>query len=160
MSDFVIPHAIIRKILLTIKTSKAQGPDKIHGKVLKECAVSLAYPLSIIFNACFKSGIIPADWKTANIVPIFKKGSKSNVENYRPISLTSLVLKAFECIIRDELYTKCEHLLDSRQHGFLPKRSCTTQMVNFCDSLALSLNYSVDSDVILYTSTLLRPLIQ
>ena len=50
MSDFTIHHAAVRKILLDINSNKAQGPDKVHGKVLKECAVSLAYPLSIIFN--------------------------------------------------------------------------------------------------------------
>ena len=150
MTDFTISHTAVRKILLNIKTNKAQGPDKIHGKVLKECAVSLAYPLSIIFNTCFRTGQLPLEWKIANVVPIHKKGNKSNVENYRPISLTSLVMKSFERIIRDELYTRCEHLLDSRQHGFLPKRSCTTLMVNYCDSLALSLNFGIDTDVIYF----------
>ena len=150
MLDFNIHHSTVHKILANINSNKAQGPDKVHGKVLKTCAVSLAYPLSIIFNTCFETGQLPLEWKTANIVPIFKKGSKSNVENYRPISLTSLIMKAFERIIRDELYSKCEHLLDSRQHGFLPKRSCTTQLVHYCDSLALSLNNGIETDVIYF----------
>ena len=76
----------------------------------------------------------------AYVVPIHKKGSKENVENYRPISLTSLVMKTFECIIKRELLNRTEHLLDDRQHGFLSNRSCTTNLTNFTDSVALSLN--------------------
>ena len=150
MSEFIIHQNTVFRILSDIKTNKAQGPDKIHGKVLKECATSLAYPLSVLFNMCFKSGQLPCDWKTANIVPIFKKGSKTDIENYRPISLTSLVMKVFERIIRDELYLRCEQYLDRRQHGFLPKRSCTTLMVDYCDSLALSLNSGIETDVVYF----------
>ena len=150
MSQFVIHHSTVHRILSDIKTNKAQGPDKVHGKVLKECSASLAYPLATIFTICFKCGQLPQDWKIGNIVPIFKKGCNTDVENYRPISLTSLIMKAFERIIRDELYLRCEQYLDSRQHGFLPKRSCTTLMVDYCDSLALSLNSSIETDVIYF----------
>ena len=150
MSNFTIHPSVIQEVLSKIKTNKAQGPDKIHGKVLKNCAFSLAYPLSIIFNMCFQCGELPSEFKIANVVALHKKGSKSSVENYRPISLTSLIMKSFERIIRDELYHRCEHLLDGRQHGFLPKRSCTTLMVDYCDSLALSLNKGIDTDVIYF----------
>ena len=149
-SDFVIEHTSVRKLLLKINTNKAQGPDKIHGKVLKECAVALAYPLSILFNTSFRSSEIPTEWKTANIVPIHKNNCKDNVENYRPISLTCIIMKIFERIIRDELYSKCSHLIDPRQHGFLPKKSCNTQMVDFCDSLTISAINGTESDVIYF----------
>ena len=150
LSHYTIQPSIVHNVLCNIKTNKAQGPDNIHGKILKECASSLAYPLSIIFNTCFTVGELPQEWKIANIVPIHKKGCKTDVENYRPISLTSLIMKSFERLIRDELYKQCEHLIDGRQHGFLPKRSCTTQMVDYCDSLALSLHNNVDTDVIYF----------
>lgn len=84
------------------------------------------------------------------VVPVHKKGSKSEVNNYRPISLTSLVMKVYEKIIRDELLHRCNHLIDQRQHGFLARKSCCTQMVDFCDSLALSLNDNIRSDVIYF----------
>ncbi len=86
----------------------------------------------------------------ANVVPIFKKGSKSNVENYRPISLTCLVVKVFERIVKEKLLSLTSGLLDPRQHGFLAQKSCTTNMVNFCDSLALSLNDNIISHVIYF----------
>ena len=133
-------HRKIRKFLAKINSNKACGPDAIHGKILKNCAVSLAYPLSLLFRISYNTGCIPREWKLAHVVPIHKKGPKENIENYRPISLTSLVMKTFERILKEEILLKTSHLLDSRQHGFLSKKSCTTNMVGFCDSLALSLN--------------------
>ena len=87
--NFEVSH--ITNILKNLDPNKAQGPDNIHGKILKNCSSSLAVPLSILFNASYTSGCIPAEWKMANVVPIHKKGSKSEVTNYRTISLTSKV---------------------------------------------------------------------
>ena len=107
---------------------------------MKNCAASLAKPLTIMFNTSFISGIIPQEWKLASVVPVHKKGGKDNVENYRPISLTSLVMKFFERCIQRELFSVCEQLLDPRQHGFVNNRSCTTQMIPFTNNLAITLN--------------------
>ena len=103
-----------------------------------------------MFKTSYNIGQIPLEWKLANIVPLHKKGSKASVENYRPISLTSLVMKVFERIVRDELLAKCHHRLNSCQHGFLPQKSCTTQMLQYVDSLSLSLNDNIRSDVIYF----------
>ena len=140
----------IYNILHKLNVNKAMGPDGIHGKVLKHCATSISYPLSILFNLSYTTGKIPLEWKLANVVPVHKKGCKSNVENYRPISLTCIVMKVYEKVIRDELMFRCGHLIDDRQHGFLQFRSCTTQMIGYCDSLALSLNKNTRSDVIYF----------
>ena len=59
-------------------------------------------------------------------------------------------MKVMERIVRDELMFKCNDFLDSRQHGFLPGRSCSTQLVSFCDSLSISLNDHLRSDVIYF----------
>ena len=140
----------IKGLLENIDPNKAQGADNIHGKILKYCSGSLSKPLAILFEASYKTGSIPADWKMANVVPIHKKGSKTEVNNYRPISLTSIIMKIYEKVIRDELLSRCEHLIDPRQHGFMNRKSCTTQLVNFCDSLALSLNDNVRTDIIYF----------
>ena len=140
----------ISKLLAMINSNKAQGPDGIHGTILKNCASSLAHPLSCIFRMSYNCGYIPKEWKSANVVPVFKKGNKSKVENYRPISLTCLVMKIFERVIKEELLKHTEHLLDKRQHGFLANKSCTTNMVNFCDNLALSLNNGQRCDVVYF----------
>ena len=143
-------HRDVRKLLSRINSNKAQGPDGIHGKILKNCSVGLAFPLACIFRVSYNCGTIPQEWKLANVVPIFKKGKKDEVENYRPISLTCLVMKIFERIIKVKLLSLTDHLLDSRQHGFLEHKSCTTNMVNFCDSLSLSLNENIVNHVIYF----------
>ena len=148
--DIEFDHRIVRKLLSDINSNKAQGPDGIHGKILKNCAVGLAFPLTCIFKTSYNCGYIPQEWKMANVVPIFKKGSKSEVKNYRPISLTCLVMKVFERIIKEKLLSLTDNLLDPRQHGFLEHKSCTTNMVSFCDSLALSLNENITNHVVYF----------
>ena len=140
----------VANLLRKMNANKAQGPDGIHGHILKNCASALAYPLSLIYKTSYNTGSIPREWKTANVVPVHKKGSKSLVDNYRPISLTCLVMKIFEIQVRDTIMTKTHHLLDWRQHGFLPSRSCTTQMVPFIDTLAQTINASSRRDVIYF----------
>ena len=103
-----------------------------------------------MFNTSFISGIIPQEWKLASVVPVHKKGDKDNVENYRPISLTSLVMKVFERCIQREFFSVCEQLLDPRQHGFVNNRSCTTQMIPFTNDLAITLNNKFRCDIMYF----------
>ncbi len=140
----------IRTLLKNINANKAAGPDGIHGRILKQCAASIAYPLSKIFELSYNSGMIPKEWKLANVVPVYKKGSKMSVENYRPISLTSLVMKIFEKSIRNEIMIKCEHLLGRNQHGFLPNKSCCTQLITFTESIAEAMNAATRTDVVYF----------
>ena len=137
-------------ILSNINPNKAMGPDKIHGRILKSCALPLSKPLSYLFTKSYYGMSIPDEWKAASVVPVHKKGSKSDVQNYRPISLTCIIMKVMERIVRDELMARCGHLIDPRQHGFLKNKSCTTQLVDFCDSVSLSLNNNIRSDVIYF----------
>ena len=146
--DFHFYPDQISNILKDIETNKSSGPDGITGTVLKKCSSSLSYPLSILFNISFASGQLPQDWKLANVVPVHKKGDKADIENYRPISLTSLVIKVMEKIVRNELYSKCKDLINDKQYGFLPNKSCTTQMINTLDDVAYSLNSQSDVDII------------
>ena len=140
----------IRDLLKSTNINKACGPDGISGKILKNCAGSLAYPLSLLYKLSYNTGIIPQEWKLGNVVPVFKKGSKNLVENYRPISLTCLVMKIFEKIIRNELMARCSNLLNNNQHGFLPGKSCTTQMISFTESINVALNMSIRTDVVYF----------
>ena len=137
-------------LLRKMNANKAAGPDGLQSKLLKACAKGLAKPLSVLFHSCFKTGVIPNKWKMANVIPIFKKGNKSSVENYRPISLTCLPMKVFEYCIRDMLMSKCSHLLNDNQHGFRPQKSCLTQLIPFSSKLALALNNSSRVDVIYF----------
>ena len=108
-------------------------------------------PLShLLFNLPFKTGSLPADWKLAHIVPIHKKGDKDDIENYRPISLTSIISKVFEKCIRDELLLECQKFLHDSQHGFLPLKSGSTQLVPFSHDISIGFNSNNLIDVIYF----------
>ena len=141
--DFTIHTNCIYQQLSRLNSNKSMGPENISGRVLKECAISIAYPLHLLFNLSFKTGSLPADWKLAHIVPIHKKGDKDDIENYRPISLISIISKVFEKCIRDELLLECQKFLHDSQHGFLPLKSCTTQLVPFSHDISIRLNSNI-----------------
>ena len=86
------PHSSpgILKLLNNLNANKATGPNRICARVLRETSSIIAPILTIIFQCSLDTGIIPEDWKTANIVPIHKKNDRSKPANYRPISLTCI----------------------------------------------------------------------
>ena len=88
--------------LMELKVNKAPGPDGLHPYVLKACANSLCKPLTILYTQSISSGVLPDEWKQAHVAPIFKKGQRNQASNYRSVSLTSLVVKILESIIRSE----------------------------------------------------------
>ena len=99
---------------------KAQGPDEVPLRVLLE----LSIPLSILFNKSLETGKIPTDWKDANVVAIFKKGTKSVPGNYRPVSLTCVICKLLESFIRDVIvhHMNKYNIYSNCQHGFRKRR--------------------------------------
>jgi hypothetical protein len=96
----------------------------------------------------YESGILPEDWKMANISPIFKKGSRTDAANYRPVALTAVLCKVMERIIRDKMveYLEKNELLSAHQHGFTRKRSCLTNLLETFEewTQALDAGYGVD----------------
>ena len=110
----------VRQHLSRLDASKATGPDGIPAQVLNECASVLVPPLTPLFSLCFQTGIQPPTWKTANIVPIYKKGSRSAVKNYRPVLLLSICSNVMESIINHQLmkYLEARSLLSCHQYGF------------------------------------------
>ena len=131
MLDVDISVDIVKKKLSALKISSAAGPDDIHPRILRETAHTLAPHLASMFRRSLDSGILPHDWKLAEVVPIYKKGSKDDPGNYRPVSLTSVPCKILESVIRDQLmsHLQAEGLLADAQHGFRPGRSCATQLL-------------------------------
>ena len=109
----------VKEKLSRLKPSAAPGPDRVWAKVLHSLADALAEPLSHVYTKLLEEGWVPTIWRTANVCPVFKKGSKGDPGNYRPISLTCILCKVMESIIRDAMI---EFLLSNRlicpsQHG-------------------------------------------
>ena len=148
--DIDLSDSRIKPLLDNLDINKAQVPDAVSGAVLKNCSKTLAYPLSILFNLSYNTGYIPQEWKLANVVPVHKKDDKNKVTNYRPISLTSLVMKVFERILYDELLTRTIDKIDTRQHGFLRNRSCNSNLLLFTESIVRSLHEKIGTDVIYF----------
>ena len=87
-------EADVQKKLTSLKIGKSPGNDQVYARVLKELAIPLSGPLAKIFNESLNTGIVPEDWKEANVTPLFKKGNRQKPENYRPVSLTSQVMES------------------------------------------------------------------
>ena len=78
-------------------------PDNMHPRVLMEVAEQVSEMLTDIFNRALESGQLPEDWRVANVTSLFKKGSREDLGNYRPVSLTSVVGKVLETLIKDKM---------------------------------------------------------
>uniref|UniRef100_A0A803JLD2 Reverse transcriptase domain-containing protein n=1 Tax=Xenopus tropicalis TaxID=8364 RepID=A0A803JLD2_XENTR len=140
----------IQKRLEHVKVNKGPGPDGIHPRVLNELSAVIAKPLHIIFQDSLRFGMVPRDWRIANVVPLFKKGSRSQPENYRPVSLTSVVGKLLEGVIRDRIveYIAVHNTISLCQHGFMRNRSCQTNLVAFYEEVSRNLDAGMAVDVI------------
>ena len=118
-------------MLLNVNPNKLPGPDRIHPKALKELAEILAKLQTIIFNTSIQTGIVPDLWKIGNIIALYKKEDKSDPGNYRPVSLTSVVGKLMEKIVRKVIVNHMikNDLYSKKQFGFISGRSTTLQLL-------------------------------
>ena len=135
LSEVRFSARVVKKKIRELRTEAAAGPDGIGPRILQELQEDLAPALADIFTKSMDEGVVPQDWKEANVTPIFKKGSKSVPGNYRPVSLTSVSCKLMESVIRDEVtkHLTDNNLIKKSQHGFLKDRSCTTNLLEFME---------------------------
>ena len=107
-------------LLVLLDTTKATGPDGIGPKLLYEAGRAIVPSLTKLLNLCFSSSKVPQMWKHANVMPLFKKGDPSELNNYRPISLLSCTSKIMERIVFKNVfnYMRDNGILSSHQSGF------------------------------------------
>ena len=123
LGQLVVTPEVVASKIINMKENKSPGVDGISHKILKEIVeqISTGRPLAHVFNMSLQEGIVPLEWKEANIIPLFKKGSRNKSVNYRPVSLTSVICKLLETIIRDHMmdFLLKHKLIHPSQHGFL-----------------------------------------
>jgi hypothetical protein len=151
MPDINITTPGVAKLLRNLNIHKATGPDNLPTRLLKTVASQIAPALTTFFQASVAQGKIPSQWKSANVVPIYKKGDRSIAANYRPVSLTSVCCKTLEHIISSSImkHLDCNNILTDAQHGFRKKRSCESQLILSLDDFAKNIDNSEQTDVIL-----------
>ena len=135
----------IKRIICKLDPNKAHGHDMINS-MLKMSGNAIIEPLFKIFKNCLKCGIFPDDWKKGNIVPIFKKGDKQNIKNYRPIFLLPICSKIFECIIYDNMlkYFLDNNLISPKHSGFKPGDSCINQLLSIPHDIFTTFNNGLE----------------
>ena len=101
LGPLVVTPEMVAKKIKAMKDNKSAGVDGIPPKLLMETVEQISIPLARVFNLSLKEGVVPFEWKEANIIPLFKKGSRNKSENYRPVSLTSVICKLLERLIKD-----------------------------------------------------------
>ena len=133
-----------------IPTTAAAGPDRFPALLLKNCKHSLSKPLFQIWRRSLDLGEIPQLLKTANVIPIHKGKSQGIPANYRPVALTSHLIKLFEKVIRKYIVSFMEEneLFNPGQHGFRLGRSCLSQLIAHYDHITQLLEKGQNVDVI------------
>jgi hypothetical protein len=140
----------VEAILKNLDPTKAQGPDGIPTRVLKECSNELAPPVTKIINQSLNENTVPDEWKMANVVPIFKKGDKSSVKNYRPVSLLPILSKVMERCVYNKIINIVMPKLTKVQHGFLKGRSTIGQLLTVFSNINAILERKSPADVIYF----------
>ena len=150
LEDIELDSNIVQEKLEKLKKNKSPGPDNMHPRVLHEIASSISYPLSIIYRTSIDTKTLPKEWKHANVSAIYKKENKSLPSNYRPVSLTSIICKVLESIIRDAIVNHMNEneLFSQNQFGFLSRRSTILQLIRVLDIWSEILDQGGSLDVI------------
>ena len=119
ISDLEISDLCVKEKLSKLDIFKSQGPDEINPKLLKVLSDNPNFVNAVgkLFRVCANTGRIPLAWKTANVIPLFKKGAKSDPLNYRPVSLTCILCKVYEQFIREHIVNFVENHITRVQHG-------------------------------------------
>ena len=145
----ITPYVVANKIN-NMKDNKSPGVDGIAPKILKETVEQISKPLAHVYNMSLQEGIVPLEWKEANIIPLFKKGSRNKSVNYRPVSLTSVIWKLLESIIRDHImdFLIKHKLINSSQQGFLKSKSCLTNLLCFFEEITKWVDEGSPVDII------------
>ena len=148
--DLVITEKVILKELESLDITKSMGPDNLNARVLHETRQKIAPILTRILTESWQSGELPHDWKLANVSAIHKKDSKTDPNNYRPISLTAICCKIMERIIKRHIFNFLfrNYIISDQQFGIVPGRSTTLQLLRALEDWTAELDSGNEVDII------------
>ena len=148
--DIEITPADFIEAINELAPNAAPGPDCFPALLLKQCKEQLASPLARIWQECLNNGITPDLQKLSLIVPVHKGDSTALAKNYRPVALTSHLVKIFEKVVRRHIVSHLEinDAFNSSQHGFRTGRSCLSQLLAHYDRVLSHLEEGFNVDVI------------
>ena len=137
IDDIEISLSDVKDELERINISKSQGPDNVHPKLLKSLSLNDGFVSAVtdLFATCASTGKIPLAWKEAIVISLYKKGNKKDPLNYRPVSLTCIICKVYEKLIRKHLLKHIEQKIHPCQHGFVEKKSCLSNLLESVDAM-------------------------
>ena len=137
-------------LLNKLNKSKGAGLDKISSRLICECSDIIAPHISIMFNCALTASIFPVDWKTAKVTPVFKQGERTDMNNYRPISLISVIAKVFERLLYNQLssYLTEYNILSKYQSGFRSFHSTVTALLEATDNWTFNIDRSYINAVV------------
>jgi len=130
--QFDVPYVSESEIINELNSFKnGCGPDGVSSYILKLLKYQLCYPLKLLFDKSLKTSTFPQRWKISSITPIYKAGDRSNIANYRGISILSSIPKLFEAILTRYIFFNIKNIISTSQHGFFKGRSTTTNLIEF-----------------------------
>ena len=145
---FSVSEEEIVSAIRDLKPSFSLGADGIPAFLIKGCSFSLVEPLHILFNLSLFECSLPDLWKKTYITPIFKKGSRNDIRNYRPIAIISAIPKLLDRIMYNKTLLLCSHIISNKQHGFVPSRSTITNLALFTNRIFSSFSRNRQLDAV------------
>lgn len=143
----VIHRCDILTAIAEVKCCFSPGPDNVPACILTKCSKSLVDVLCYLFNLSLQCGVFPKLWKSSFILPLFKKGARHDVSNYRGIAKLSPIPKLFEAILTKDMTFKVKSLISRNQHGFCSGRSTLTNLLTLSTKVSDGFASKLQTDV-------------
>ena len=152
LNDIEFNHTQVKYELENLNCFKRFGPDGIHPKLLKSLSGDCDFVNALVklFSVCTDTSTLPSIWKSANLSALFKNGSKTDPLNYRPVSLTCVICKVFEKIVRSFIVDFVENKVSKHQHGFVKGKSCLTNLLETVDCVIDLLDEGAPVDILYF----------
>ena len=152
INELTVDVVDVRKKILELNVNKSTGPDCIPARLIRDYVDFFAPIITGIFKRSLREGVLPTILKTAHLIPLFKNRSKISPTNYRPVSITAIIAKIMESIVKDHIEKHIiEHnVMSSFQHGFCKGRSTATNMIEYWNDLSQQVDVA-SSISIIYT---------